>query len=544
MINPICAPLHHRLAPTIQHVEVASAFQIPALQIVGLPAREIDESRERIKSAVESSSLEMPRRRVVVNLSPADIRKRGTGLDLPIALAILAHEHTRREPGSSANAPLLMAWAELGLNGTLRPVGQITRALWAAALHQVPMLLISEDDAANALRALRLVQARKKDRIPRVFTARTLGEAWALVQIRLRAQEPPVSRSAGAKEITLPDADTAEGPEPHPNLKAEPTLLPLSPGLERIICVAVAGRHHIFLLGPRGSGKTYALEWLHNLQPPPDAETRLSHALAAELTETGLPAHSIARVPLRRLNPQIRPASLLGCCVGSSIKPGECTLAHGGVLLADEFPEWPRDAREALREPLELGRIQLHRRDAREEMPSDFQLAATGNLCPCGAWPPYKGAGTGIGARLRCRCTAIDRSRYLSRLSGPILDRIDIGVIHAPDVSTTPRRTEPTRLDLLRERIRAMRIIAIDRWGQLPGRMGAEKIEEIIQNDYAEFDRHPALQRSSGLRSRHKIFRVAMTLSLWDESPRIESKHWIEAAFYRLDLEQLTNPNT
>ena len=215
-------------------------------------------------------------------------------------------------------------------------------------------------------------------------------------------------------------------------------LLPLSPSLKRAVSVAALGQHHLLLIGAKGVGKSHAMEWLIQLQPECSDALKIHRALLSELvqSDSSLSSH----VPIRRVSPNVRPSALIGSATSSWIRPGEFSLAHGGLLIADEFPEWPRDSREALREPLERGQITLTRAKGTVEFPARFSLAANGNFCPCGGWPPdhpvpieFQNSGRKLP---RCTCSHRSRNDYRARLSGPILDRMDMVLIvgsHLPN---------------------------------------------------------------------------------------------------------------
>jgi magnesium chelatase family protein len=337
-------------------------------------------------------------------------------------------------------------------------------------------------------------------------------------------------------------------------------LLPLAPALERAIAVAACGGHHLLLLGPRGTGKSHALEWLIALQPPLEHQTALENRLVSELapprgrlTENrgaGSGLSDERSRPVRRVGIQAKAPALIGSATARGILPGEFSRAHGGVLIADEFPEWARDAREALREPLERGRVTLTRVQGAEELPAGFVFAANGNLCPCGGWP-RDSAPTAItqkDATLRprvCRCSEPARQSYLERISGPILDRIDLVVrVNAElpmarsqkgkraETKERPTVPEESALTELRDRVLQARERLLRTWGELPGRLNGSRAEELLE-------RHPHWRPLletpplASLRSRHKRLRVALSLAAWDGKTLPEKAHFLEAALLR-----------
>jgi magnesium chelatase family protein len=288
--------------------------------------------------------------------------------------------------------------------------------------------------------------------------------------------------------------------------------LPLSPKLERTLGIAVAGHHHIVLVGPRGSGKTRAIERLASLLPEDTPLSRLQRLLLEELRDPFARAESTP-CAIRRVSTFVKPAALTGGFGSDGVVPGEFSLAHGGLLIADEFLEWPRDSREALREPLEAGVITLTRAKGSTRLPAGFLLAATSNPCPCGL--------------KLCRCPKNTRDNYWRRLSGPIRDRIDIGV-HVENASTgavTPFSASQDKIRLFQKRAREL-------WGYQPGRIPAETIEVLIKTNPSWQDKK-ALKSADSLRSRHKTVRLALSLGLWDGADTPTDYHFYEAELYR-----------
>ena len=500
----IASLLNRLLEPELLWIEVSSTLQLPSMHIVGLAGPEVAEAKERIRAAILSSGFDFPQRRVVLNLSPAHVRKQGTGLDLPMALALLAAQaqsHSRSNAGGEC-----VAWGELGLDGALKPTGQALRTFVAAWKSRVPRLILASSDASELLRRLKTIPstALAEHPIPRLHSANTLQEAREILFHPENVREVDLSQAW----LTRLDSNTRAVPEPTP--------LPLSPSLERILGTAAAGRHHLLLVGPRGAGKSHALETLQRLQLPEPESLSLLRGLIQDLRGERDP-DSGARI--RRVGSNPRASSLQGSLAQGSCIPGEFALAHGGVLVADELPEWPRDARESLREPLETGWVTLNRVRDRIRFPADFQFAATGNLCPCGSWD---------GSDTSCACPPPTRDRYLARLSGPILDRIDL-VVRMQAAAPDRRPWNPSRTleKVQRTRERCERV-----WGKAPGRLSALELESLLTS-HPEWTRTRALSGTPSLRSRHKILRVALTLAAWDEYDSPQPAHWMEAPCYR-----------
>lgn len=490
------SPLNCEPGVRLQTVEVATRFQIPSFQIVGLAGREVTEARERIRSAMEACEFKFPKKRVILNLAPADVNKRGTGADLAMALAVLAAG--LKNPFRSG---LVVASGELSLNGDVRPVGQMVRAVVTALECRADVLLIAKDDADSAADALGLIEGARLKVVP----VSTLREAWNYIRTQ-RGTRPISARNPGV---------TRREVSPLPQLC-------FSAPVGRILGIAAAGGHHLLILGPRGTGKSQAIEGLTTLVDASDPKSRLQRELVRELGGGTSETDS----PIRRVGIHARAPALVGGIRNGYPVPGEFSLAHGGLLICDELPEWSRDAREALREPLETGFVQLTRAGASVRFPAGFQLAATGNFCPCGE---LSSGSTGQ----RCRCSSRMRRMYLERLSGPVTERIDL--VFSMESSRTADRVIGVgeiaeQAQEVRNRIRA-------RWGRMPRDIPAEDLENILALFGSETRRDFERITSDGsLRSRHKILRVALTLAEWAGSGRDPGRReFLEAKFYRFE---------
>ncbi|MEK7691400.1 MAG: ATP-binding protein, partial [Bdellovibrionota bacterium] len=459
--------------PILQLVELSSVFQIPSFQVVGLAGQEVGEARERVRSAVEASGFGFPKRRVVLNLSPASIKKRGTGLDLAMALTVLKSTDEARET-MEGDERKWIAWGELGLGGEVRGVGQLFRLAYCALSGEIAGVIVAEVEAADLrdkIQELACVQHRSADSLPQVLGVANLGQAWHAVQSGQPGPTPAIK--------LLPPGRIANLTQ-DPSAAQSRDLLPLSPFLARVIGVAASGGHHLFLLGPKGTGKSHALQWLERAIPPSAPDLRVKRALLEELRE----GHASYR-DTRWVGTLAKAQALIGSFRSGRYTPGDFVLAHGGLLIADEWPEWHRDAREALREPLEAGLVTLNRVGGAIRVPARFQLAASGNLCPCGGWPPDVPKPDGR-AVPRCRCGLAQKQRYAERMSGPVLDRIDLfaAVIDLPSDSTERSDLSPAALSdrvantagLLRNRLN----------GYLPGEWPATEIESWLKRNRIE----------------------------------------------------------
>lgn len=473
-------------------VEVHLSNGLPSLSIVGLPETAVKESKDRVRSALLNAHFEFPRRRITVNLAPADLPKEGGRFDLAIALGILAASD--QLPADALDTHEFLG--ELSLSGELRPVeGTLPAALAAAAAERrLVVALANAQEAALARSAA-------------VHGAQHLLEVCAHLRgLALLPQQPFTP-----PETTGVDPDLADVIGQHQ--------------ARRALEIAAAGGHNLLLTGPPGTGKTMLASRLPGILPP------LAEAEAIEVAAV----HSVAGVvregfhsrPFRAPHHTASAAALVGG--GATPRPGEISLAHRGVLFLDELPEFPRSVLEVLREPLESGRIAIARVQARIEFPARFQLVAAMNPCPCG----YLG-------EARCRCTPDQIQRYRARLSGPLLDRFDLLV-------TVPRmaRSELTAGDAggeasaaVRARVQAARERQLARQGELNAALAPAALARHCPLDAAQRTLLDSAIERLGLSARayHRLLRVARTIADLDGSELPQTRHLGEAIGYRVGI--------
>jgi len=489
-------------------VEVHLANGLPQFTLVGLADTEVKEARERVRSALLTCGLEFPHnKRITVNLAPADLPKDSGRFDLPIALGILAAS------GQIEGARLAghEFAGELSLSGELRPVrGALATslALHAGGVDARLVLPPGSAEEAALVPGAQVVRARHLLDVVRQFAPRAEGagaddaEGWT----RLQASAP-------AAAVRYPDLADVKG----------------QAGARRALEIAAAGGHSLLLVGPPGAGKSMLAQRFAGLLPPMTITQALESAAVASLAGRFALQHWAQR-PTCAPHHSASAVALVGG--GSPPRPGEISLAHHGVLFLDELPEFPRAALEALREPLETGRITIARAARRSEFPARFQLVAAMNPCPCG-W---------LGSGRACRCSPEQVARYQGRLSGPLLDRIDLHVevpALAPAELLGAPAGEPTAP--VQARCVAARERALRRQGEENHALQGEQIDRhvALAARAGDFLRQAAARLGWSARSTHRTLKVARTIADLAGSASVEVVHVAEAVQYRRALPAL-----
>ena len=490
MTAKVYAAVLSGLDARIVEVEAGMLKGLSAFHIVGLADKSVDESRQRLTLALKSVSAKPPLRfnaKTIINLAPADEKKEGALLDLPIALSFLAVSKQSVVPDKNT-----IFIGELGLDGALRKVTGALPLIMGAKKHGFKKIVLPEENAAE-VKYIEGIDIYPEKNLKGVL--RLLEEKFSDKPLKIEKFSPPL-RAIDLSYIALPDM------------------------LWRAIFIAAAGRHNMLLFGPPGTGKSLIAQHVADLLPPLTLQEAIEVSSIHSIT--GLLPEMITHPVMRNPHHSASAVSVLGG--GNNPGPGEISLAHKGVLFLDEFPEFRRDVLEGLREPLESSKMAISRARKKVIFPAEFLLVGAYNPCPCGFYQdPEK----------ECTCSPADINRYHKKLSGPILDRMDMHIV-IPRVKSALWFDEHKKMPEL-PNIMHIQKIQLERQGTYNSRIHPKDLQRVcfIEKDAEDMLTSAADALQLSLRAVHKVMRVARTLADMEGCSRIEQGHIAESLQYR-----------
>ncbi|CAC9525600.1 AAA+ ATPase superfamily protein YifB/ComM, associated with DNA recombination [uncultured Gammaproteobacteria bacterium] len=476
-------------------IEVHISGGLPGFSIVGLPEGAVKESKDRVRSALMNSNFKMPKGRITVSLAPANLPKRGGRYDLPIALGVLIASGQIKP---SIDILQFECYGELGLDGLLHATEGLLPAVIEANKVRHSVIVPYDDYQQCALvEHVEIIPAKHLLQVCEFLTGLEAPKAPAIQEKIAPKYEYDFSQVKGQYHA------------------------------KRALEIAASGGHNLLLRGVPGSGKTMLAERLYSIMPPLSAEKALQHAAICSVANKEIDLSQMYTRPFRSPHHSSSAVALVGG--GSNPKPGEISLAHEGVLFLDELPEFPRHVLEALRQPLESGEVHVSRAQQQVIFPANFQLIAAMNPCPCG----YYGDGTA-----KCHCTADQIEKYKNKISGPLLDRIDM-VLTVPPLPKkdllSQENSNAESSEVIRKRVLKAYEKQINRQGKTNDKLSPDEINKLIKLDKTNKQLLSSVIDKLHLSARgyHRILKVARTIADLDGSESVDKPHLIEAAGYR-----------